>query len=76
MKELFIKFLKKHGALRKFKVALKAYRTITFDIYCDKAFGDISGAFIWTYTSEGYEYWSNLSDLWEEYKVKNAERTK
>lgn len=74
MKELFIKFLKKHGALRKFKVNIKVYRPGESDI--SWYIGNIGGAFIWENSAEGHEYWSNLSSLWEEYKKKSAEKTK
>lgn len=77
MKELFIKFLKKHGALRKFKANLKDRKNITIDYYCNiDNDPTIGGGFTWKITPEGYNYWSNLDRLWEKYKEKSAKKTK
>jgi hypothetical protein len=75
MKEKFIKFLKKHGALRKFKKTLKEHRgdsnSNTIDTYItEEQFGDIDGAFTWDKSDEGHDYWSKLSKLWEAEKTK------
>ena len=57
-----IKFLRKHGALRNFKYALKYTRDIPCEVEeCD----DISGGFVWDKSREGHEYWSKLSNLYD-----------
>ena len=73
MNEQFIKFLKKHGALRKFKYNLKVSRE-DYDI--NDHIGNIGGGFTWSDTPEGQDYWSNLNTLWSEYEFKSAKRTK
>jgi len=71
MKELFIKFLKKHGVLRKFKVNVKADGS-EYQIEKYLTDGNFMSAFIWSKTSEGINYWSNLHNEW----IEKVEKTK
>lgn len=73
-KEEFTKFLKKHGALRKFKknliVPFEDYPTNTLPVT-----EMLGAAFNWSLTKEDHTYWSELDSKWREYlKLQNAER--
>jgi len=68
MKEEFIKFLKKHGAYRKFRKNLKrdgwrntVHEFSYFGVY------NIAIAFAWYDTTEGYNYWNELDKKWKEW---------
>ena len=73
-KDKFIKFLKKHGALRKYKANVKQQDHVSFDETidsCDKGNNHYVGAaFTWSKSPEGIDYWAKLSKLW------NAESAK
>ena len=66
MKEL-IAFLRKHKVLRKFKKNFRKYSYITnIKDFCSMVSPNsfISGAFHWSNTKEGHNFWSNLDDKW------------
>ena len=77
MKEQFIKFLKKHGALRKFKYNLRhvaRHDDKDIDSFC-KGNSEtiyILSAFRWAVTREGLDYWHDLDKVW----IKEVKRTK
>jgi hypothetical protein len=73
-KDKFIAFLKKHGALRKFKYNLKHHRHSLpdFDDYFRVEGANISGAFLWGNSREGHDYWSKLNNLW--FNLKNTSK--
>jgi hypothetical protein len=63
-----IDFLRKNRLLRKFKANYKKnYYSWTFDEYVNKFSADpkaIKGAFVWSSTPEGLDYWSGVSRKW------------
>lgn len=65
----FIEFLERNNAWENFE---RAFRDQGRDVESYKENckvledSEISYAFIWDYTKEGYKYWSNLNDLWRE----------
>lgn len=63
-KRLFFDFLQKHGALQAYKNAFRACHSRKID---SSEYSPLSVAFIWTYTSEGHEYWKALDIQWERY---------
>ena len=67
--EKFIKFLKKNNAWENFERAFKDQRR-DVEVYkndCKTPKNlQLSYAFTWNFTKEGYKYWSNLNDLWRE----------
>ena len=66
MKELII-FLKKHRVLTKYRKNFKDREyTFNFKTFCltNHLTSYISGAFHWSNTKEGHNFWSNLDDKW------------
>ncbi len=70
-KEMFIKFLKKHRALRKFKNNLKRDTGVVgmFDAYTyNTPYGSfIMSAFKWRLTPELAPFWIDLDGKWQEH---------
>ena len=64
MKKKLKKFLKKHGAWKKFKKNLKKKSDWDTYNFIDEPLRNISGAFDWEGTKEGYEFWQKLSEKW------------
>ena len=60
-------FLLKHGAVRRFKRALAIYKDSTYQEELEWGEFDrsaIAGAFTWSLTPEGGQYWARLDDLY------------
>lgn len=53
-----VKFLKEQGAWDEFVDNIK-----NLNVYCDYTIRDISGAFPWSRTPEGLDYWHELNNL-------------
>lgn len=67
--EKFIKFLKDNNALENFEREFtKSRRSVKcYKAKCEKrGIRKLGVAFIWTKTKEGYGYWADLNDKWEE----------
>lgn len=61
----FQEFLKKHGALLRYLVVTEYRRCNGPSTPHSREHFLISGAFIWSITEEGIDYWKNLDILWQ-----------
>jgi hypothetical protein len=66
---LFKHFLKKHKALKFFNENLKSRGIKDLDVWLMKvsSFSFISGAFGWSGTPQGTEYWQELANKWRDF---------
>ena len=70
MKREFFKFLKMHNLTKMFSKNLKKYNRI-FASTTVYLIGDprtfINGAFVWSQTEQGHDFWSKFDTLWMDY---------
>lgn len=64
-------FLKRNKCLEKFKEGIKKGKEVTIEIllkeYQNNPQRLISGSFTWERTKQGHNFWSNISNKWENY---------
>lgn len=85
----FIKFLKKNNAYGKYAFNLKSESSLTYrrvhgaallpELFIYRMINDcpielFNLAFMWSATTEGYDFWAKLHHSWLEYYRKNYER--
>lgn len=63
-KRIFFDFLQKHDALETYKRAIYDWHSRKLHSF---EFYPLDTAFIWAYTSEGFEYWKSLDEKWNAY---------
>lgn len=69
----FKRFLEKRGAYEPFCRNLRNQKGLSFEEYMKPYHHEVSGAFKWAETPEGFDYWDSLYEEWTR-EVKNAEK--
>jgi len=73
MNKLLKQFLEEKGALDEYKKERRKYLVCMkdkpnyFGLEIEKDLDLINGAFYWTYSVSGYDYWGNIETEWVKY---------